>query len=1496
MAVVGVAWAQTTYTIGWGTASGDAGTFTNFTETSGEVPGVLSFTTAKNDAGSAPAYNANNSELRLYYGGGNGGSITITPADGITITDAVITTSTLPAVAYYVDGGSATSVTGSSNTYTISNISASSSLEIKNVNTNTNTQLRIKTIAITYTTSGSVPPSISAADVSINADATEGEIVYTLANAVEGGSMGASTTSDWLTLGTNFDSPISFTCNANDGAERTATVTLTYSYGDDQTVTKDVTVTQAEYIQTVSGYSIDFESVASAYTDWTFANMESQQTGNSNVTAHGGTYYGTTGGKASASITTKAIIATPNTLTCYVTKQSNNTTASNWKIEVSSDGAEWTTVKEQSATSMTAGTWVELTASLTNYTEVYVRVSYSGSTAVRNIDDLTLVTEISTSPLINAENPAELTYDATSGEIAYTITNPVPGTLLQATADADWVSDITVGDEAITFTTTANELKTERVATFTLTYEGAEDKTVTVTQAGNPNIIDKIENISESGVPYNVQGTVVATSARAFVIGDGTGYIYYYNGNTAPSVSVGDMVKISGTTGNYGNVIQFTNAATITEATESEYTPLTPAAMTEVPDYTSGLYKSDYYQFEGMLTKEGNYYVVAVGEGQIRISYPSPDQTTELDALLNNTVKVKGFFAGNSTYNNNTIFTAIMESIEEVVSDEPSITLASYEVEVNANAHTTPTTIAVTYANIDFENHVPEVVFYESDGSTETTYDWLFVDLDADWNVYYIIEENTNNAARTAYFKVLGYDSNGNNVYSNLASITQAAAPAVAHCYYSVNGVVGTEQEATVGTPVTLEAGEDLDANFTFAGWTTDPNNVETLYTQYTFNANDVVTFYAVYAHTNSGATQSEASYVKVTSTDEIVDGNYLIVYEGEESNVAFDGGLETLDATENSIAVEITNGQIASSTEVMAAAFTIAAKDEGYSIKSASGLYIGNTSDGNNLKTSSNDDYTNIISIDNDGNANIVSSGSYLRYNSASNQLRFRYYKSASYTGQKAIQLYKYTEPTQDYYTRVFLDETVADDITIVGPSIIPAGQTLDMGENYILENNLGADRLIIEDGGQLKISNSVNGTVLKIITGYSSYTGTGNGGYYLIATPATLDATGETNMFPSAESDHQYVDFYGFDQTMVAQEWRNYKYGNESFSGPLGMKQGKGYLYASKNDVTLTLKTIGLGGYNNNQYYYTDYPFVPTNVNKTVEVSYNAEGIDQQEVVFKGYNLIGNPFTCKAYLADGRDFYRMNEAGDKIVVATDKAINVAEGIFVIVESGEKNVTFTTTDPTVTSTGGVLNITLSQAQSNRGNAATIDAARIRFGEGRMLPKFNFMGNNGGISIPQGSKDYAVVRSQGEGELPVNFKADKNGAYTLSIRPENVEMDYLHLIDNLTGTEVDLLATPTYTFNAKKTDYASRFRLVFSTTGVEENGTETNANFAYFNGSEWVVNASDNATLEVIDMMGRTVLCKDVARNVSTNGWAQGVYVLRLVDGNSVKTQKIVVR
>lgn len=162
-----------------------------------------------------------------------------------------------------------------------------------------------------------------------------------------------------------------------------AIITATSNDGSGMSASCEVTITDE-----CATLTIDFEKETTDYTDWIFTNMTSK--GTVTIAAHGGTYYGTTGGKASASIESKKPIEAPVKLTCYISKQSTNTATSSWKIEVSSDKKSWTEVKTQSACSMNKGEWEELTADLTDYSNVYVKISYEGSTAIRNIDDLEL--------------------------------------------------------------------------------------------------------------------------------------------------------------------------------------------------------------------------------------------------------------------------------------------------------------------------------------------------------------------------------------------------------------------------------------------------------------------------------------------------------------------------------------------------------------------------------------------------------------------------------------------------------------------------------------------------------------------------------------------------------------------------------------------------------------------------------------------------------------------------------------------------------------------------------------------------------------------------------------------------------------------------------------------------------------------------------------------------------------------------------------------------
>ena len=191
-------------------------------------------------------------------------------------------------------------------------------------------------------------------------------------------------------------------------------------------------------------------------------------------------------------------------------------------------------------------------------------------------------------------------------------------------------------------------------------------------------------------------------------------------------------------------------------------------------------------------------------------------------------------------------------------------------------------------------------------------------------------------------------------------------------------------------------------------------------------------------------------------------------------------------------------------------------------------------------------------------------------------------------------------------------------------------------------------------------------------------------------------------------------------------------------------------------------------------------------------------------------------------------------------------------------------------------------------------NMETLDNAIVSFNEGDKLGKFYFGTQNANIYIPQDGEQYAIVSSEARGEMPVCFKANADGQYTISVNPENVEMGYLHLIDNIAGTDVDLIATPSYTFSAKADDYESRFRLVFSANNAD---IDLGDDFAFISDGRLIIANEGEATLQVIDVTGRILSSEAINGSVSKAVSAKaGVYVLRLVNGNEVKTQKIIVK
>jgi len=358
---------------------------------------------------------------------------------------------------------------------------------------------------------------------------------------------------------------------------------------------------------------------------------------------------------------------------------------------------------------------------------------------------------------------------------------------------------------------------------------------------------------------------------------------------------------------------------------------------------------------------------------------------------------------------------------------------------------------------------------------------------------------------------------------------------------------------------------------------------------------------------------------------------------------------------------------------------------------------------------------------------------------------------------------------------------------------------------------------------------------------------------GWYLIASPmGTVSPSSVTNLLSNN------YDLFRFNQG-AEMEWQNYTIHSNDLENPFNaLVSGQGYLYANSSNVTLT--------------------FIGTPYSGTGEfaLEYSTSNPDTR---MRGWNLVGNPFGVTATIA--RDCYKMKASHDEVILCESPAtIDPMEGVFVQATAENQSVTFST--GAKRETAGSEDCIVINLSDNKGTI--IDRAIVSFDEGHTLPKFQIRDNSTRLYIPKDGKDYAIAFAYRIGELPLNFKAQETGVYTLNFNGDN--MTAVSLVDMIEGAIIDLSVNDTYTFIGTSADRADRFKLVFSSPN--DSNIEI---FAYQNGNDIVV--SGEGELQVFDVMGRMVLTQHI-NGVQTieKPLQTGVYILRLNE----KSQKIVVR
>lgn len=1167
LGMAGQAWGGT-YTIGWGTASGT--NFTNFTTTSGTVTDILSFTTAKNSSSTTPAYNSSNSELRLYYASnGAGGAITLTPSTGVTITGAVITTSTTPTVKYKVDGGKQTSVSQSSSVYTISGISATSSLEIQNCNT-TNTQLRIKKIEITYTKTAS-DLTVSSSSLDLTRGGSAGEITYTTSST---GTVTQSTTGDdCVTV-------------SLDTENKKITVTPK-NIGGNATITLNQT---ADAI-----YEAGSKTITVTVTDSRTAAATSMSISPSSPFIHGRT------GTFDLSGT-----FAPDEASNTITWASSDATV----IDVNSTTGAFSALK--------AGT-AKITATVTpsdavTYKPVTEEVEYTVDDVSASFDDASktlLVGETCTNTLTLTNTSGAVTYTSDDTDVATvapdgTVTGVAPGTTTITASVA-----AVVGVSAATSTSyTVNVVVPIYYTKVTDVSELAADKKIIIVYEESATAGKAFGAISSSKAsPVNVEissGTIIvpgtdetidqltlkSTSSKWRLkssLGDGCvkntgtnstniGYVDDTSDNVKWTITIDDGVATIQNVGETNRYLKYSTSNACFRAYTSAYDDVaiymedtrvaptltksaewidpvnmligdtwTDNTISENSDATGTYGSDDDGSHISLNSSTGAVTALAETENSVTVTFSLPRTETNKAASESyqlNVVKPDIATIASITPSKTSLnygeggMTAVVATIYndlEDASDKYDRTFTSSNTSVltvneSTGAYTAVTdgtaTITVTYAPKPAYTARYKTVQMTSDDITVTdtrtavatigditpnsmsvantgTFSTELTDvpdgfvLNTDYTVSY-------EATSGADCLTVGSNGSYTAVKAGEVTVKVTVTPTSAHNSthkpvfesfdITVNRLAPTVNFATASVrrmkddnSYTQIATSNSDGTITYSSSNSDVATVNATTGEVTFVAAGTVTISASTAQTDVYETGNASytltvvppselpAYVLVESEPANWSGDYLIVYT--DGNVAFDGGLTTLDASGNSISVTINNKQILADETTNAAKFTIAkvGDTDNYTIKSASDYYIGRTAASNGLDSDQSTEYTHTISLL-DGDAVITSSGGYvLNYNSVSNQIRFRYYNNT----QEKVQLYKYNGISATYHFKKYNIATGEYDI------VDATDDSFVLGDNQLaFVNDLTDDELDAMPSAMRNKTNVVVNGVAKNLT----------------------------------------------------------------------------------------------------------------------------------------------------------------------------------------------------------------------------------------------------------------------------------------------------------------------------------------------------------------------------------------------------------------------------
>ncbi|MBQ2187998.1 MAG: InlB B-repeat-containing protein [Bacteroidales bacterium] len=406
----------------------------------------------------------------------------------------------------------------------------------------------------------------------------------------------------------------------------------------------------------------------------------------------------------------------------------------------------------------------------------------------------------------------------------------------------------------------------------------------------------------------------------------------------------------------------------------------------------------------------------------------------------------------------------------------------------------------------------------------------------------------------------------------------------------------------------------------------------------------------------------------------------------------------------------------------------------------------------------------------------------------------------------------------------------------------------------------------LVVEDGGQLITSSPVKATVKKTVAEWAG-SKADDDGWYAISSPVNNIAI--TDFVKGTHNVYRYDEPTAY--------WNEYRSDDGVYESFEELENGRGYLYRSTSDEGIEFK----GTVNS--------------ADVTYPLSFAYDGIYSD---LKGFNLVGNPFTHDIELSDmtfvnafDDGFYMLGEEdgeykGKWIASTSTTKVAPTKAFLVQATGASASITINNNVPAATKGSNYANDNIMFVVKN---AEYSDEAYVLFKKGHGLNKIEH--RNAEIPmlyvISEG-ENYAIADMPDNTDvINLGFEAKTMGQYTISLKADG-QYSYMHLVDKLTGNDIDMLVEDSYTFVGTPNDRNDRFvlRLNYNAAGID---TESDI-FAYQSGNDIMV--SGEGELQVFDITGRKVMTTDINGVETINGMNRGVYIFRLNE----KTQKIVVR